>query len=155
MCNPAIAMLAVSAVSAGVQIQGQQQQAKQQESWNKYQTAQANADANAERGAAEVNAERIRKVARMKASSANAASAASGVVTGAGTAQMIQEDIIGSAEEDAQMTVFSGKDAASRLDAEGQAYKIQGQTARSNANAASMSTLASAASSGYSNWKAM
>jgi hypothetical protein len=152
MCNPALALMAIG---TGVQVYGQQQEAKQQESWNKYQTKQAQADANAERGAAEVDADRIRKAARQRASAANAASAASGVKTGAGTAQLIQDDVIGSAEEDAQMTIFNGRDAGSRLDAQGEAFKIEGKQARSNANMQSAATVFNSGAEMYSKWKTM
>jgi len=109
----------------------------------------------AERGAAEVDADRIRKVARQRASAANAASAASGVKTGAGTAQLIQDDVISSAEEDAQMTIFNGRDAGSRLDAQGEAFKIEGKQARSNANMQSAATVLNSGTEMYSKWKTM
>lgn len=152
MCNPA---LAVMAIGTAFQAYGQIQQGKAAEAEADYRAEQAQADANAERGAVEVQADRIRKLARVKASSANAASAASGMVTGEGSALTIQQDIYGSAEEDAAMTIFNGNDARARLNAEGEAYKIQGQNAKSSANMTALGTLAQGAGDVYGGWKKM
>jgi hypothetical protein len=73
-----IALVASSVLAAGGAVASGQQQKKMAN----YQAAQAEADAEASKAAAKVEAERIRKAGRQQASAANAALAASGVETG-------------------------------------------------------------------------
>ena len=63
-----IAMVAMAAVGAGTAISSA---ANQQAEMADYQAAQAQADANAEKSAAEVQAEKIRKMARIQAGGGN------------------------------------------------------------------------------------
>lgn len=155
MCNPAMAMMAFTVASGAYTAYNQNEQGKQEEKWSKYQAKQAQADANAEVGAAEVRANNIRRAARLKASSANAAMAASGVQTGEGMALEINKDIFNNSEYDAQMEIFGGGDASARRNAEGQAFTIKGQQAAQAGKAAAAGTLLQTAGTVAGGWKTM
>lgn len=142
------AMLAAAAVSTYASYQ----QAEQQEDWHDYQAKQASADAAAEKSAAMIQAERIRKIARRQAGEANAALAASGVKVGEGSALNINEEIYAGAEEDAVTTLFGGKTRAQQLQAQASADRIRGsQAMQAGYLNATSSALQGAAS--YGNWK--
>lgn len=117
------------------------------------QAEQAEADASTEKSAAMVQAERIRKLARVQAGEANAALAGSGVEVGAGTALNINEEIYAGAEEDAVLTVLSGKNKAQRMGADASNYRLSGSQAKSAANAQATGTILSAAGGIASGWK--
>jgi hypothetical protein len=121
-----VLLLASTAVSVGTAIH----QGEQQQDWNNYEANQATADATAERGAAAVQADKIRKMARLQAGEANAALSASGVSTGEGTALLINEDIYANAEQDAVMTIFGGNDRANRGNADAAGYRLKGSQAK-------------------------
>ncbi len=137
----AVAMVAAAAVSA----YSAYQQGENQKEWNDYQAAQAQADANAEKSAAEVQAEKIRKLARIQAGEATASLAGSGVDVGEGTALNINKDIYGRAEEDAVMTIFGGSDRAARGNAEAAGYRLKGEQAQQAGYLNATSSLLSAA----------
>lgn len=150
MCEPTTLIMAAGTVfSAYSAIQ----QGKQQEEWADYQARQAEADARAERSAAEVHAEKIRKMARIQASEANASLAGSGVEVGEGTALNINKDIYTNAEEDAVMTIFGGIDRAARGNAEAAGYRTKGSQARSAGYTNAASTILGAAGSMSKGWK--
>jgi hypothetical protein len=139
-----ILMVAATAVSTiGALKQGQQQKV-QQKAYANYQAAQANADAKAERDAAEVHADKIRKAARLQASEARAALAGSGVDVGAGTPVDINSNIYKNAEEDAWTTILGGKNKGASMDAQAQGLRISGK----NAETASYFKAAGSALSG-------
>lgn len=129
------------------------QSGKQQQLNADAQSEQATLDANTEKSAAQVQAERIRKMARIQAGEANAALAASGVEVGEGTALNINREIYENAEEDAALTVFGGANRAQRLNVDAKNLRTAGNMARSNANAQAGATLISTAGSTYSGWK--
>lgn len=137
----AVALVAAAGISAYSAIQ----QGEQQKEWGDYQAAQAQADANAEKSAAEVHAEKIRKLARIQAGEASASLAGSGVDVGEGTALNINKDIYGRAEEDAVMTIFGGVDRAARGNAEAAGYKLKGEQAQQSGYLNATSSLLSAA----------
>lgn len=143
------AMVASTAYSAYSTVQAGKQAGLNAEA----QADQAAADANTEKSAAMVQAERIRKLSRIQASQANAALAGSGVDTGEGTAVNINEEIIGGGEEDAALTVFGGANRAQRLNTDASNYKLAGNQAKSNAYGQAASTVLSAAAQGASGWK--
>lgn len=101
----------------------------QKKAWGKYQAKQAAADGQAALGVAKVEAQKIRRAAKEQQSKAIAATAASGVDVGDGSAALIQNEITQRAESDALMAIFDGQDALYRNLAQGQAYKIQGEAA--------------------------
>ena len=146
----AVAMVASAVVGAySAYESGQQQKAlgESQNEWNQYQANQAIADANAEKSAAEVHAEKIRKLARIQASEANASLAGSGVEVGEGTAMNINEDIYANAEEDAVMTIFGGVDRSKRGINQAAGYRATGEQAQISGNAAARAGTLNAASS--------
>lgn len=115
------------AASVGMQAYGGIQSAKSAKAWGSYQKKQAQADALAEIGAAEVEAGYIREQAGRERSAATNAVATNGLVVGDGTAEVIEKDIIARGEHDAQMTIYNGQAAANRILAEGSAAKERGK----------------------------
>lgn len=155
MCNPAAFLIVTTLVSAGVSAYSQDQQGKQQESWANYQAAQGEADANAERGAAQVEAERIRKAGKRAQSEARAGLAASGVDLGSESAVRIDQEIGRGAEEDALLTIAGGNDTSARLRAGAAADRIRGSQAAGAGRLGAASSLIAGASSAAGNWKTM
>lgn len=145
----AVAMVAAAGISAYSAIQ----QGEQQKEWANYQAAQAEADAKAEKSAAEVHAEKIRKMARIQASEANASLAGSGVEVGEGTAVNINNDIYANAEEDAVMTIFGGADRAARGNAQATGYRIKGSQAQQAGYLNATSSILGGVSATARGWK--
>ncbi len=127
MCDP-VTMLVVAgtAISAG----GAIQQGEQAAAMGNYQNAQAQADAEAAKGDALIQARQIREAGKRQKSAATAASAASGFSINDGTAELINNQIDQGAEQDALTATLSGKAQAQRLRAQGEAAKIGGENAR-------------------------
>ncbi|SQC86372.1 Uncharacterised protein [Klebsiella pneumoniae] len=115
-----IAAIGASVLAAGGAVYSGQQQKKM----SNYQAAQAEADAEASRKAARVEADRIRKAGREQAAAANASLAASGVETGEGTALRITSGITGDAEQDAYTTILNGMNTGARYNAQAQADRL-------------------------------
>ncbi len=156
MCTgTTIALYAAMAASTAVSAYSSYQQGESQKDWADYQARQAEADAKAEKSAAEVQAEKIRKMARIQAGEASASLAGSGVDVGEGTALNINKDIYANAEEDAVMTIFGGADRAARGNAEAAGYRLKGAQAQQAGYLNATSSLLSAAVSyGQANgWK--
>jgi hypothetical protein len=149
MCNPMAIMAVASVVSTGSAIR----QGEQQREWNNYQAEQTAADGNAERSAAVVEAERIRKLARKQAAETTAALSASGVSVGEGTALNINQELYADAEQDAITTIFSGKDRYARSISDASAYRTIGKQQASAAKINAGTTLLSAASNYGKGWK--
>ena len=133
----AVGSMAVSAIGA-------LQQGQQQKAYANYQAAQAEADAKAERDAAEIHADKIRKMARRQAGEASASLAGSGVDVGSGTPVDINSSIYANAEEDAWSAILGGKAKGAQLDAQAQGMRISGD----NAETASYFNAAGSALSG-------
>ena len=143
-----IALVASSVLAGGAAASGIQQQ-----KMANYQADQANADAEAARASARVQADRIRKAGREQAAQANAALAASGVETGEGTALRITSGITGDAEQDAYTTILNGMNTGARYNAQAQADRLSGRNAATSGYINAGSSLLSAAGTGYSGWK--
>lgn len=73
----------------------------------------------------------IRRAGRETAENALAGYAASGVVSGTGSAAYVPAYIVGRAEEDAFSAFYEGQDQASQLTKQGNAYVTAGQQAKS------------------------
>lgn len=120
-----IALIAGTAVSAvGAISQGQQAKKMGQ-----FQQEQAAADAQAEREAGQVRADKLRKMGRLQKSEARAALSKSGVVADAGSALEIQSDITMRSEEDALSEILTGTRRSSRLNQEGELSSRAGDNA--------------------------
>lgn len=143
----AAAAAAVGAYSAYENGQQQKKLGESQNEWNQYQANQAVADSNAEKSAAEVHADKIRKMARIQAGEANASLAGSGVEVGEGTAMNINKDIYANAEEDAVATIFGGVDRSKRGINQAAGYRASGEQAQISGNAAARAGTLNAASS--------
>jgi len=131
MCVAAAALpMILSAAGTAVSVLGSIQQGRQESAYAEYQAKQTEADAVAERSAAQIHAEKIRKAARLTQGEANASLAASGVDVGSGSAALINKSIGQNAEEDALTAILEGNRKADRMDAQGEGYKITGQNAK-------------------------
>ena len=134
-------LLIVSALaSAGGAIMSGQQQKKTLNA----QADQADADADAETGAARVRAEKIRKAGKRQAAASRASLAASGVNVDLGTSVLINDNINEGAEKDALTGIDNSKDAASRLRNQAALLNISGSNAQTAGVINAASTLASA-----------
>lgn len=146
---PAIVQWGALALSAGAAIQ----QGEQQKSYNNYLAAQADADARAERGAAQVEAERIRNASKKQRSEAIAAMAASGVDVNSDTALKIDQEITRGAEEDAFLTIAGGADRSARLGAEATGARIAGKNAQTAGYVNAAGSLLQAGTNSGRGWK--
>lgn len=145
MCDPVTMMVAGTAITAGSAIQ----QGEQAAAMGNYQNAQAQADAEAAKGDALIQARQIREAGKRQRSAATAASAASGFSINDGTAELINNQIDQAAEQDALTAILGGNSQAQRLRAQGEAAKIGGENART---AGYMSAIGSGFKAG-SGWK--
>jgi len=154
MCEPTtIATIAVSLLSAGAAAYTANQAGKQQEAWGNYQAAQTEADARAEKGAAQVEAERIRKLGKRQIAEAMASYAASGVDLSEGTPLDINREIAADVEEDAALAIMGGNDRALRLNAQAQSDRIGAGNARSAGRYNAANSLLQGASGAMAGWK--
>lgn len=146
-----IALVAGAVISAGGAIYAGDQQRKA----SNRAADQADADAEASRGQAMVEARKIREAGKKARSTAVAALAASGVDVSTGTAEQIQTDISQRSEEDALTTILNGKTRGRFMEAEAGNLRLRGESAQTAGyiNAGS-SLLSSVAASGRSSgWK--
>lgn len=141
--------IAAAAASAGAAIH----QGEVASNMGQYQRDQAAADAEAQRGAAQVEADRIRKQAKQQRSEAVAALAASGVDVNSGTAVKIDQDITKNSEEDAYLTLVNGNYRAARLNAQGRGAYMQGQQGRMAGYINATSSLLQGAGNVAKGWK--
>lgn len=146
-----IAAIAGTVISGGAAIYSGVQQNKMADA----AANQANADALAAAGEAEVMASKIRKAGKQQQASAVAALAASGVDVQVGTAEQIQTDIAQRTEEDALTTILNGKDSGRRLNRIAAADRIGGSNAMTAGylNAGSTVLSSVAAQQRTTNWK--
>ena len=119
----------LSMISTAVSVISSLSQASQKQDYYDYQAEQARADAQAEREAADVRAEKIRKLGTKQQSEAKAALAGAGVEVGAGTPVRIAQQIQKNAEEDARQELLYGERQAKRLEASADGYLIAGDNA--------------------------
>lgn len=134
------------ALLTGASTLAQGYQAYQQ---GQYEQDQANADANAAKAAAMVEAGRIREIGRKRVASARAALAASGVSVDAGTGADLQQQVAQGAEQDAMTTILGGVNNARALTAAGNMAALRGKQAAFGSVLAAGGDFAS----GYSKWK--
>jgi hypothetical protein len=142
MCNPMIFMVAGAALSAASAIN----QGEQAAATGNYQNAQAQADAEAAKGEAELQARQIRDAGKRQKAAATAASAASGLSISDGTAELINNQIDQGSEQDALTSILNGKHNARTLQAQGEMSKISGDNARTAGYASAIGSVAKAAS---------
>lgn len=129
------------------------QAGKQQEAWGNYQAKQAEADANAERGAGQVEAERIRKLGKRQKAEADAGFAGSGIAINEGTPLDINRDITQGAEQDAFMAIVGGNDRGARLDADAMGARIGAKNAKRAGYLGAAATVLQGAATVASGWK--
>lgn len=128
-------------------------QAQTQSNYNEYLSNQAQADARAEAGAAQVEAERIRKAAKKQRGEAIAALAASGVDVNSSTALKIDQDITRDSEEDAGLSILGGQYRGRVLNAEAQGYRSAASRARGAGYTGAATSLLQGGASAMRGWK--
>lgn len=154
MCEPTtIATITIALLSAGAAAYTANQSGKQQEAWGNYQAAQGEADARAEKGAGQVEAERIRKLGKRQIAEAMAAYAGSGIDISEGTPLDINRDIEAGVEEDAALAIMGGNDRALRLGAQAQGDRIGAGNARTAGRLNAANSLLQGASGAMGGWK--
>ena len=141
-----IALLASTGLAAGSAIVAGQQHKEVA----KYEAAQHKADADTEKQAGEIRAEKIRERARAQAASARAALAGSGVSVDSVTANLINQETIQAGELDALTTQNDSLDAATRLRNQARVDVMKGK----QAEVAGYVGAASSALGSYSQYKA-
>jgi hypothetical protein len=137
--------------ATAVQVAGQVQQGREAKAMGEYQAAQAQADADAERGAARVYADKIRKAGERARGEQQAALAASGASLDSASADEIDRSIVSAYEEDALVAMYGGDNRARSREAEGRSASIAGNRARRNA----LIEAAGTAASGWSRSRAV
>lgn len=137
------AAAAAVAASAAYSSYSSVQQGKQAALNADAQAEQSQNDADNAASAATVQADRIRKMARIQAGQARASLAASGVEVGEGTALNINEEITKNAEEDAVMTILNGQNQKKRGYVDSQNMALYGQQQQSAANSQAVGTVLS------------
>jgi hypothetical protein len=150
---PQAVLIVATVASALVAGYGAYQQAETAKETGKFQAAQAAADANATQGAAQVEAERLRKAGRRRQAEAIAQAAANGVDVNSPTAVKIDQQIGQNAEQDAYMTILNGQDQSARIKQGGQAALLSAKSQAQGYMYQGASSLLSAAGSVASNWK--
>ncbi|NUZ07657.1 hypothetical protein [Piscinibacter koreensis] len=143
------ALIAGGLISAGAAVYSGQQQEKMADR----AADQAEADAEAARGAAMVEAAKIRKAAKEQRSAAVAALAASGVDVSAGTAEQIQTDIDTRGEEDALTVILSGGNRGRYLEADARLSRMRGGQAATAGYINGGSSLLTSVSAAAKGWK--
>lgn len=150
MCDPMSAALMATAASGGVQAIGAIRQGGQQKAFFDAQARQSEADAIAAAGQGQVNADIIRKAARLQVGSARAGAARAGVVVDAGSAEGAVDTINRESELDALTQLITGRLTGARLNAQGSQQRISGQVAMKNANFEAAGSLLSTGAKGSS-----
>jgi pyruvate/2-oxoglutarate dehydrogenase complex dihydrolipoamide acyltransferase (E2) component len=123
MCTGAeVALLATMAGSTAIQV-------SQQKKLSDFQADQANANADAEKQAGELRAEKARERAKHIAASARAALAASGIDLDSVSANLINKDIVERGEKDAFVQELNAEDRATALRQQADVFNLQGDQA--------------------------
>lgn len=152
MCNPA-ALLVVSLIGTGVAAYGQYQAGQTEKDFANYEAAQGRADADAEKGAAQVEAERIRRAGQAALAETNAALAASGQSLGSAGALRINQRVAANTEEDAYFALLGGKDRSTRLQTQASLTQARGKAAAQGATFSAFATAAQGTSSAVSGYR--
>lgn len=135
MCEPTtIIMVGAALVGAYATYEGGQTEQR----FAKFEAAQASADAQAEKGDAQVEAARIQRAKMAALADANVALAGSGQDLGSAGALGINKEISRAANEDAFFAVLGGRDRSARINTQGQLTLARGKSA---ANGATLSAF--------------
>jgi hypothetical protein len=130
-----------TAAAAGMSALGGIRQGGQQKAFYDAQALQTEADAEAAAGQGQVNADIIRKAARLQKGSARAGAARAGVVVDAGSADQAVDTIGRESELDALTQLITGRLTRERMIAQGSQQRIAGQVAMKNANYEAVGSL--------------
>lgn len=147
MCEPTTILLVGSAlVGAYATYEGGQTEKR----FANYEAAQGQADAQAEKGDAQVEADRLRKVGAQATAEANAALAGSGQNVGSAGALQINKRITAGANEDAYFALLGGANRATKLNTQSQLTKARG---KAGAQGATMSAFGQAIGGTAQGWQ--
>lgn len=115
----------------------------------KAQNKQAQADAAAQQANGRLEAERIRKQAKLQQGAAMAAAAENGLDVNTGTPTVINDQIAQDSEQDAWMAILGSNQQANQTRADGKNAAKRGRTAL----AMGMLNAGASAGNSYSKWK--
>lgn len=153
MCEPTTIVMVGMAVAGAATAYSAYQTGQTEKEFANYEAKQADADAQAERGAAQVEADRIRQAGARAAAEANAGLAASGQSLGSAGALALNREIYRGAAEDSYWALLGGKDRALRLNTQGALTRARGKQAGQAGTLSAFATLAQTASGTYTGWK--
>lgn len=150
MCEP---VTIIMGVAAAVGAYATYQSGQTQKDFANYEAKQAVADANAEKGAAQVEAERIRKAGKQAVAEANAGIAASGQQLSSAGSLAINREIYRGAEEDAYYALIGGRDRSSQLQTNAKLSRARGKQAATAGKVGAFTQIATGAAGAYGNWR--
>jgi hypothetical protein len=136
MCNPALVL-----VSAGMQAYGTLQQGKAAQGQANQAAQQDELSAYYEREAADAEAANIRKVGRIQRGETLAATAASGVKIGEGSALDAEREVLQNSEHDATMALLTGARRSTALKDQAALTRKAGRRARAAAGITAATSL--------------
>lgn len=149
MCEPAtIIMVGAALVGAyATYDSGQTQKA-----FAEREAEQGVADARAEKGDAQVEADRIMRMKAAALSETNAAIAGSGQDLASAGALQLNREVSAAANEDAFFALIGGDRRAERMDQQAKITRARGQAAARGATYSAFGQVAQAGATGYSGW---
>lgn len=148
MCEPTTILLVGSAL---VGAYATYESGQTEERFAKYEEAQGVADAQAEKGDAQVEADRLRKMGAQAAAEANVAMAGSGQHLGSAGAMQINQKITAGANEDAYFALLGGHNRSVKLNTQAKLTGLRGKAA---AQGATMSAFGQAIGGTAQGWQA-
>jgi hypothetical protein len=134
------------ALSAGINMAGQLKQGRAQKKAAEIDAQQLDTRAVQEREAALQEAQSIRKAGRRTQGAARAQMAASGIDVNSGSAVDIDQEIAATSEQDARMTLLTGKRRADASNFAADQSRARGKNART-------ASVLGAVSTGLQGWK--
>ncbi|KAF6596645.1 hypothetical protein G9G39_06160 [Cronobacter sp. EKM101R] len=153
MCNPAIAMVAVTVASAAYSAYSQNQQAKYASKVADQNADAAEKQANEAINSGNAQADEIRRRNRIARGNQAATLAASGADLGSGSALDMFGDTAQFGELDALTTVNNATRQAYGMQTEAENYKSQASASRSQGNMGAFSTLLTTPLNAYGAYK--
>jgi hypothetical protein len=153
VCDPTGGILTTAVIVAATAYSAYStyQAGKAQNEYANYEAEQT--EAKAEHGAAQVEADRIRKMGRQAVAEQSAAIAGSGAQIGSAGSLALNREIYRGSEEDAVYALLGGGDRAARLNAQGRLTRARGRAAKSAATSSAFSQVAQGGMQASSAWR--
>lgn len=149
MCEP-VTILTVGAMAVGAYATYQSGQTEK--AFAEREAQQTVADAQAERGDAKVEADRIMRMKAAALAETNAGIAGSGQDLGSAGALQLNRAVSTAANEDAFFALIGGDRRGQRMEQQAKLTRARGQAAARGATYSAFGQLAQAGATGYSGW---